>query len=63
MTMTAHSGQTVTPLLELADIHYAYREGIPALSGLSLSVYPAERIAVWERTGAVNRRCSSSWED
>ena len=51
MTMTAHSGQTVTPLLELADIHYAYREGIPALSGLSLSVYPAERIAVLGANG------------
>ena len=49
--MTAHSGQTVTPLLELADIHYAYREGIPALSGLSLSVYPAERIAVLGANG------------
>jgi cobalt/nickel transport system ATP-binding protein len=51
MTMTAHSGQTVTPLLELADIHYAYREGIPALSGLSLSVDPAERIAVLGANG------------
>ena len=51
MTMTAHRGQTVTPLLELADIHYAYREGIPALSGLSLSVYPAERIAVLGANG------------
>jgi len=49
--MTAHSGQTVAPLLELADIHYAYREGIPALSGLSLSVYPAERIAVLGANG------------
>jgi len=51
MTTTAHSGQTVTPLLELADIHYAYREGIPALSGLSLSVYPTERIAVLGANG------------
>ena len=51
MTMTVHSGQTVPPLLELADIHYAYREGIPALSGLSLSVYPAERIAVLGANG------------
>jgi cobalt/nickel transport system ATP-binding protein len=51
MTMTAHSGETVAPLLELADIHYAYREGIPALSGLSLSVYPAERIAVLGANG------------
>jgi len=51
MTMTAHSGQTVPPLLELSDIHYAYREGIPALSGLSLSVYPAERIAVLGANG------------
>ena len=49
--MTAHSGQTVAPLLELVDIHYAYREGIPALLGLSLSVYPAERIAVLGANG------------
>jgi cobalt/nickel transport system ATP-binding protein len=46
MTRTANIGETVTPLLELADIHYAYREGIPAISGLSLSVSPGERIAV-----------------
>ena len=46
MTRTANIGETVSPLLELADIHYAYREGIPAISGLSLSVLPGERIAV-----------------
>jgi cobalt/nickel transport system ATP-binding protein len=51
MTMTAHSGETAAPLLELVDIHYAYREGIPALSGLSLAVYPAERIAVLGANG------------
>src|SRR4030067_561133 len=51
MTMTTHSGQNVAPLLELAHIHYAYREGIPALSGLSLSVHPAERIAVLGANG------------
>jgi cobalt/nickel transport system ATP-binding protein len=51
MTMTAHSGETVAPLLELVDIHYAYREGIPALSGLSLSVSPSERIAVLGANG------------
>jgi energy-coupling factor transporter ATP-binding protein EcfA2 len=37
--------------LELADIHYAYREGIPALSGLSLAVRPGERIAVLGANG------------
>jgi len=51
MTMTAHSGQSRAPLLELADIHYAYREGIPALSGLSLTVNPGERITVLGANG------------
>jgi cobalt/nickel transport system ATP-binding protein len=51
MTMTAHSGEIAAPLLDLVDIHYAYREGIPALSGLSLSVYPSERIAVLGANG------------
>ncbi|NNG47409.1 MAG: ABC transporter ATP-binding protein, partial [Deltaproteobacteria bacterium] len=51
MTRTANIGEAVAPLLELADIHYAYREGIPALSGLSLSVFPGERIAVLGANG------------
>jgi cobalt/nickel transport system ATP-binding protein len=52
MTMPAYSGQQAAPLLlELADIHYAYREGIPALSGLSLAVHPGERIAVLGANG------------
>lgn len=49
--MTARSGPAPVPLLELTDIHYAYREGIPALSGLSLSVLPGERIAVLGANG------------
>jgi cobalt/nickel transport system ATP-binding protein len=51
MTMTAHSGEIAAPLLDLVEIHYAYREGIPALSGLSLAVYPSERIAVLGANG------------
>jgi energy-coupling factor transporter ATP-binding protein EcfA2 len=52
MTIPACSGQPAAPLLlELADIHYAYREGIPALSGLSLAVRPGERIAVLGANG------------
>jgi cobalt/nickel transport system ATP-binding protein len=52
MTIPACSGQAAAPLLlELADIHYAYREGIPALSGLSLAVRPGERIAVLGANG------------
>jgi cobalt/nickel transport system ATP-binding protein len=51
MTRTANVGEAVAPLLELTDIHYAYREGIPALSGLSLSVFPGERVAVLGANG------------
>jgi energy-coupling factor transporter ATP-binding protein EcfA2 len=52
MTIPACNGQTAASLLlELADIHYAYREGIPALSGLSLAVRPGERIAVLGANG------------
>ncbi len=51
MTVTARIGSGPFPLLELADIHYAYREGIPALSGLSLTVRPGERIAVLGANG------------
>jgi cobalt/nickel transport system ATP-binding protein len=52
MTIPECSGQPAPPLLlELSDIHYAYREGIPALSGLSLAVRPGERIAVLGANG------------
>jgi len=42
---------TPAPLLELDDVWYAYREGIPALSGVSLAVHPGERIAVLGANG------------
>ena len=52
MTIPECRGQPAPPpLLELSDIHYAYREGIPALSGLSLAVHPGERIAVLGANG------------
>lgn len=40
-----------SPLLELEDVRYAYRGEIPALSGVSLSILPGERIAVLGANG------------
>lgn len=37
--------------MELSDVHYAYGAGIPALSGVSLSVFAGERIAVLGANG------------
>jgi ABC-type lipoprotein export system ATPase subunit len=39
------------PLLELADVHFAYEEGISALAGVSLVVRPGERLAVLDANG------------
>jgi cobalt/nickel transport system ATP-binding protein len=40
------------PLLELDDVHYAYGEDIPALSGVSLAVSAGERVAVLGANGS-----------
>ena len=39
------------PLLELTDVHYSYEAGVPALSRVSLTVYPGERIVVLGANG------------
>jgi cobalt/nickel transport system ATP-binding protein len=41
----------VPPVLELDDVHYGYEAGIPALSGVSLSVHAGERIVVLGANG------------
>ena len=41
----------VPPVLELDDVHYGYEAGIPALSGVSLSVRAGERIVVLGANG------------
>ena len=41
----------VPPVLELDDVHYGYETGIPALSGVSLSVHAGERIVVLGANG------------
>ncbi len=39
------------PLLRLADVHFSYEGGIPALSGLTISVSAGERLAVLGANG------------
>ena len=39
------------PLLELTDVHYAYGQGIPALSGVSLPISAGERVAILGANG------------
>ncbi|MGE5753954.1 MAG: energy-coupling factor ABC transporter ATP-binding protein [Deltaproteobacteria bacterium] len=43
--------EQAAPLMELSDVHYGYEAGIPALSGVSLSVFAGERIAVLGANG------------
>lgn len=47
----ARIGAARKPLLELEEIDFAYREGVPALSGLSLSVDRGERVAILGANG------------
>lgn len=41
----------MTPLLELADVHYAYGKSIPALSGVSFTISAGERVAILGANG------------
>ena len=41
----------MTPLLEMADVHYAYGKGIPALSGVSFTISAGERVAILGANG------------
>jgi cobalt/nickel transport system ATP-binding protein len=43
--------EPAAPLMQLTDVHYGYEAGIPALSGVSLSVSAGERIAVLGANG------------
>jgi len=51
METSAQHGVTHRPLLELEGIEFAYREGVPALAGLSLAVEPGERVAILGANG------------
>jgi len=39
------------PLIEIAGVHYAYEDGVPALCGASLAAAPGERIVVLGANG------------
>ncbi len=39
------------PILEVSDVHYAYGRDIPALGGVSFSVFPCERVAILGANG------------
>jgi len=52
MHASRHGTETEPPpILELNDVHFAYEDGNPALSGLSLAVGSGERIAVLGANG------------
>jgi cobalt/nickel transport system ATP-binding protein len=40
------------PLLALQEVHFAYRDDVPVLSGCSLSVYPGDRIGITGANGS-----------
>jgi cobalt/nickel transport system ATP-binding protein len=42
----------MTSLLEMADVHYAYGNGLPALSGASFSVSAGERVVILGANGS-----------
>jgi cobalt/nickel transport system ATP-binding protein len=41
----------MTPLLEVQDVYYAYKRGIPALSGVSFGVSTGERVVILGANG------------
>ena len=41
----------MTPLLEMVDVHFAYGQGIPALSGASFTISAGERVAILGANG------------
>ncbi len=41
----------MAPLLEMADVHYAYGKGLPALSGVSVTVPAGEQVAILGANG------------
>ena len=46
------SADSLTPVIEIRDVHYSYKNQTPALSGVSLTIHAGEWVAILGRNGS-----------